>query len=156
MGETNPAPDKNKVCGIHANSLAPKGLTTWVCFPVLRQGKLSLSPKGLSTNLVNMTMNKEPSALDALGVEVYKYRIPSDDIFSQITIEERIQPLGKPSLWAVKRQSNVLNKHGDWEHEALPSSRDEEFITRCRFESAEHAAQALLDYLRSVSTQGFK
>lgn len=94
------------------------------------------------------------SALAALSAEIHQYRIPATDVFSQITIEERQQPFGKNSLWAVKKGNCVLNREGEWEYEMLPSSRDEEFIARCRFESAEGAAQALIDYMHAEVTKG--
>lgn len=33
-----------------------------------------------------------------------------------------------------------LNKNGEWEHEPLPSNRDEQFLERCRFDSYTQAA----------------
>ncbi len=46
--------------------------------------------------------------------------------------------------WAVRRNGggSVLNYQGEWEYEPQPSSRDAEFLTRCRFESAEAAYSA--------------
>jgi hypothetical protein len=42
----------------------------------------------------------------------------------------------------VRLNGNVLNKAGDWEWEPMPSSRDDEFLSRCRFETAEQAIAA--------------
>lgn len=37
---------------------------------------------------------------------------------------------------------NVLNHDGGWEWEPQPSSRDEDFLKRCRFDSFEQAVEA--------------
>jgi hypothetical protein len=42
-------------------------------------------------------------------------------------------------LWAVRCLGEVLNHRGEWEHEPLPSSRDGDFMRRCRFASADLA-----------------
>lgn len=41
--------------------------------------------------------------------------------------------------WAVRRMSACLNRDGEWEYEPMPSSRDDEFYARCRFDSLKHA-----------------
>lgn len=41
--------------------------------------------------------------------------------------------------WAVVDGSFVMNKEFEWEYEPLSSSRDDEFIARTRYESAEKA-----------------
>lgn len=51
-------------------------------------------------------------------------------------------------LWAVQRGGSptVLNRDGEWEHEASPSNRDDDFLARCRFsfdEATSLAADAL-------------
>lgn len=39
-------------------------------------------------------------------------------------------------LWAIKESGFCLNKQGQWELEPIPSSRDDDFIERCRFDTA--------------------
>jgi len=46
--------------------------------------------------------------------------------------------------WAVRQDSAVLNTDGQWEHEPLPSSRDEAFLRRCRFPTVQAAARAAM------------
>jgi hypothetical protein len=41
--------------------------------------------------------------------------------------------------WAARRLGQCLNRQGEWEYEPQPSSRDEEFLARCRFETKEQA-----------------
>lgn len=45
-------------------------------------------------------------------------------------------------LWAVRLNGRCLNKSFQWEWEPLPSSRDDEFYGRCRFQTPELAYQA--------------
>jgi len=37
--------------------------------------------------------------------------------------------------YAVRRFSNCLNKEGEWEYEPMPSSRDDDFLARCRWDN---------------------
>lgn len=50
-------------------------------------------------------------------------------------------------LWAIYRNSLVLNRDGELEYEPLPSSRDDEFYARCRFDTP---AEAMTVYLRTT------
>lgn len=69
---------------------------------------------------------------------VCAYRLPHDG-----KIEEAPQVAG-PALWAVRRLSFCLNKDGQWEYEPMPSSRDDEFLARCRWPTVEAAYGAWL------------
>lgn len=53
---------------------------------------------------------------------------------------------GPGDLWAVKLRSQVYSTADEWEHEPLPSSRDDDFKERTRFPLAEaiRLAQRLL------------
>jgi hypothetical protein len=42
-------------------------------------------------------------------------------------------------LFAVRLHGRCLNNQGKWEIEPLPSSRDESFIKRCRFNTFKEA-----------------
>lgn len=47
-------------------------------------------------------------------------------------------------VYAVRNEEgSCLNKDGEWEHEPLPSNRDDDFLSRCRFHCFESAADAL-------------
>lgn len=61
---------------------------------------------------------------------------------------ERARQRSGVDLWAVRHGCNVLAKSGDWEWEPSPSSRDDDFMARCRFESP-MAALACLREARS-------
>jgi len=45
--------------------------------------------------------------------------------------------------WAVRRLGDCLDKDGYWRYEPQPSSRDDEFLAQCRFDSPEEALAAL-------------
>ncbi len=57
---------------------------------------------------------------------------------------QRMRQISGPPLWAVRHKGNCLNKSSEWEWEPMPSSRDDNFIARCRFASAEEAIAAAL------------
>ena len=46
-----------------------------------------------------------------------------------------------PDLYAVRAEGSCLNKEGHWEWEPQPSSRDDEFIARCRFATYDEALE---------------
>lgn len=58
---------------------------------------------------------------------------------------ERARQMQGPALWAVRCFGDCLNKSGGWEFEPMPSSRDDEFLARCRFASMPEAMQALTE-----------
>ena len=47
-------------------------------------------------------------------------------------------------MFAVRNSAGLtLNKDGEWEYEPSPSNRDDDFLSRCRFNSFNDAANAL-------------
>ncbi|BDC37721.1 hypothetical protein PTKU15_10180 [Paraburkholderia terrae] len=75
------------------------------------------------------------------GVEVASYAIQIGGPYGHISIE-RTQQIDDTYLWKAKRGSECLNKDGGWEYEPIPSSRDDAFLGRCRFSTAEEAIAA--------------
>lgn len=51
-------------------------------------------------------------------------------------------------LYAIRHHGACYTHDGKWEHEPLPSSRDEEFFKRCRWSTWEEAAKVIEDNLR--------
>lgn len=49
-----------------------------------------------------------------------------------------------PDKWAIRQGGNCLNKSGEWEWEPMPSSRDDDFLARCRFDAAQEAIDAAM------------
>ena len=82
-----------------------------------------------------------PGALGLSSWEPCEYRLMSHDGLDEIRIVQRRQPSG-PSRWAVLWMGRNLTKRGEWEYEPIPSSRDEGFFERCRFDTPESAAAA--------------
>lgn len=99
--------------------------------------------------LPNETPDKIDSAISLLsaaveegeGAVVTKYTIDGDprQLGSDDIHIERAKQIYGPAKWAVRRMGECLNKSGEWEWEPMPSSRDDEFLERCRFASAEEA-----------------
>lgn len=81
-------------------------------------------------------------------VSAYSIQISDKPFAEEITVQRMRQIDGTP-LWSVKLGGNCLNKSGEWEWEPMPSSRDDEFLARCRFESPEAAIDAAI-----LSTKG--
>lgn len=81
---------------------------------------------------------------DPLGMPVLAY-----EAGNSTTIEACRQHDGS-RLWAVRCMGSVLSKDGDFEDEPLPSSRDADFLRRCRFATPLEARDALMAYLRSA------
>lgn len=78
------------------------------------------------------------------GVVVASYAIEDPATHIQITVQRAIQVDG-PDLWKVKRgDAHCLNRDGEWEYEPLPSSRDDDFLARCRYATADEAIDAAL------------
>lgn len=50
-------------------------------------------------------------------------------------------PFYKGEKWSVRNHSLCLNKDSEWEFEPSPSSRDDAFYARCRFDSLAEAIE---------------
>lgn len=46
--------------------------------------------------------------------------------------------------FAVRQSGACLSLEGEWEYEPIPSSRDDEFLKRCRFDSWQQAADTIV------------
>lgn len=77
------------------------------------------------------------------GPVISGYAIPvSEKRFADEILIQRSRQIEGHPLWAVRLNGNCLNKQGQWEWEPMPSSRDDEFLAWCRFDSAESAIAA--------------
>lgn len=53
-------------------------------------------------------------------------------------------------LWAVRDNfGSVLNKMGEWEYQPMPSSRNDEFLARCRYATPLEARDAYMAHLKA-------
>jgi hypothetical protein len=59
-----------------------------------------------------------------------------------ITIQRMAQIDGS-HLWKIAKNGNVLNKQGEWEWEPMPSSRDDDFLARCRYATLDEVSAML-------------
>jgi hypothetical protein len=72
---------------------------------------------------------------------VKSYLLEEDDYKMTLTTLEHTS-WGKHEYgekWAILRNSDCLNKKGEWEYSPSPSNRDADFLTRCRWDSVEEA-----------------
>ncbi len=83
----------------------------------------------------------EPVGTDVI---VDAYAFPSATQFGDEIKVQRTRQIEGPALWkVVDGKGNCLNKSGEWEWEPMPSSRDDEFLSRCRFPTADAAINAV-------------
>lgn len=88
-----------------------------------------------------MSMTTDPKTRLAMACEFVVDRTigPHEWMFIRECVGYR---LPKPQMWKVHKRGYVLAKDGEWEVEPLPSSRDEEFYARCRFDTFDEALAA--------------
>ena len=92
-----------------------------------------------------------PVELPVMAV-ISSYAIPvSDKRYADEILIQRSRQIEGPPLWAVRLNGDCLNKSGEWEWEPMPSSRDDEFLDRCRFPTAQEAIQAAIAAGRKAS-----
>ena len=73
-------------------------------------------------------------------------RYPADS-YKRIRIDAvKFDAHQMPISWAIRYDGSVLNKNGEWEWEPQPSSRDDDFINRTRFDTAQEAADFALKF----------
>lgn len=91
------------------------------------------------------------NALDHFPVTARSWRVgPPEDFrwgWSEVHIDEAMQRDGS-RLFAVRRGAWTANRDGEWEYEPIPSSRDDDYLLRCRFADWETAfllAQRMAD-----------
>jgi len=90
-----------------------------------------------------LCVEQSASEAERPGVVIDAYAIPVEDYRTEIKIQ-RMRQIEGPALWKVARNGDCLNKSGEWEYEPMPSSRDDEFLARCRFDTAEEAIAAAM------------
>ncbi len=97
-----------------------------------RAERLQAALDALMANVASVYV-KRPDPTGNSGTDI--------DTLSGVKVERCMQMKG-PDLWAVRCGRNVLAHDGGWEWEPQPSSRDSEFLKRCRFASFELAMAA--------------
>jgi hypothetical protein len=108
-----------------------------------RKGTATVYPEPHTRLATTPVFTNPPTGEDSVDaaravVDSYVVRINSYDFKIQ-----RVSQRSGRDLWKVMKGSECLNKDGEWEYEPMPSSRDDAFIARCRFESAAAAIASL-------------
>ena len=90
------------------------------------------------------TADAPPGSLERLVSTRYQFKSDFDNHnISPIIFDRMRSPFYEGEKWAVRRNSSCLAKDGEWEYEPTPSSRDDEFYARCRFDSLAEALAAV-------------
>ncbi len=111
----------------------------------LRDGTLTIAGAGAKQNPDNVPLFTHHTPDDA-SVVVESYSLENDpDV-----IIRRVRQRDGAHLWAIRSGACCLNKSGEWEDEPIPSSRDDAFISRCRFDTAAVAIDATMKQIRAL------
>lgn len=108
--------------------------------------KLSFAPiKGAYEHFEYVRAAQPAPSVEAVpaGAIVAAYTLAAN---RDVRIERAMQMDGSEK-WAVRRHGDCLDRSGQWEYEPLPSSRDDDFLARCRFDSASEAIAAAVEAL---------
>ena len=93
---------------------------------------------------MSITESAHADCLQQLVSTRYQFKTDFENHnISAITFDRMRSPFYEGEKWAVRRNSSCLAKDGEWEYEPIPSSRDDEFYARCRFDSLEQAMAAV-------------
>lgn len=110
-----------------------------------------MSAKRISQREARDWKRRAIAAALAAGGEAIRYSVtPRDQMHEPVLVEYR----GK-GKWAITNGSDgVMNRDGEWEWEPQPSSRDDAFLARCRYDSAEEAMKVAGADLTNISSGG--
>lgn len=76
--------------------------------------------------------------MESLRINEYQLEGGSRSLVANVVLRRMPQVEGLDK-WAIFDHGACLDKDGDWIFQPLPSSRDDEFMRSCRFDSAEEA-----------------
>ncbi len=88
---------------------------------------------------------------DGMYSFIILYDTAYNEYHDMVTLERCLQP-DDSSKWKIKRRGYCLGKEGEWELEPIPSSRTDEFYSRCRWGSFDEA----LEFWRQSTLNGGK
>lgn len=74
-----------------------------------------------------------------IDLEPIQYQLEHDDGYSICVTIDLCHGMNGVKRWAIRDGRYCLNKDGEWEFEPMPSSRDDAFYKRCRWNTAEKA-----------------
>lgn len=97
--------------------------------------------------------SSEAQAVEAVAnIRIDTYAIPISR--TDAILIQRAQQTSGADLWKVKHGGDCLSKSGEWECEPMPSSRDDAFLARCRFATAEEAIDAAIEHTAKEKGNG--
>ena len=88
-----------------------------------------------------------------VAVQLYAHRDPASFSGRDVRFVRMVSPFYPEERWAVRSHVDCLSRSGEWEWEPSPSSRDDEFYARCRFDSLEQAHTAWME-AKNMSDEG--
>ncbi len=79
---------------------------------------------------------------DLVGTE-FQFKDMFEDTSEPSTVSfvRMNSPFYDGERWAVRGHGHCLTKTAEWEYEPMPSSRDDAFYSRCRFDTLEQAVK---------------
>ena len=83
-----------------------------------------------------------PDLMSLAGLNVMSVELARESNGSTLVTLERARRREHPDRWAVRKFGSALNRDGEFEFEPMPSSRDDAFFARCRFDTVEQALSA--------------
>jgi hypothetical protein len=104
------------------------------------------------TQLLGQRRADGSSLVLAPGVALQSYVLPDGCTIERCVQRKGLNALRPPVLWAVRSTFGVLSREGEFEYEPLPSSRSEDFLQRCRFDSAQEAFEAWQRYKQAETS----
>ncbi len=85
-------------------------------------------------------------------LQVKSYILDRNDNI-EMTILDRVPQMDDIDKWAIRKSGRCLNSMGEWEFEPMPTSRDDNFLQRCRFKTPYHAF-AIWDRMHNNANSG--
>ncbi|KWU24783.1 hypothetical protein [Burkholderia cenocepacia] len=77
-----------------------------------------------------------------VGLNILTVELARESDGSLMVTLERARRRGHPDRWAVRKFGSALSVDGSFEYEPMPSSRDDAFYARCRFDTVANALEA--------------
>ena len=105
---------------------------------LVRNGRLDVANRAGSEIERRLELKMVSSPIIALQVNEYQLEGGGPFSMADVVLCRMPQQQG-PDRWAIVEHGFCLSRDGVWVSQPIPSSRDDEFLRRCRFDSAEEA-----------------
>lgn len=94
------------------------------------------NPLGASRSVFLMQSNEDVSAIEST-LEVASFVLERGTL-SDVVLERRRQSVG-PDRWSISNGVCVWTRNAQWEHEPIPSPRDDAYLERARYATVDDA-----------------